>query len=133
MATEIMEKAQQQNVEPAERTRPTRTYRPTVDIVEKPDELVLCADMPGACPDSIDVNYENGTLTIHGHVKPRVPENVNVLEREYGVGDFYRTFQVSEAVDGSRISAEFAHGVLTLHLPKVEQARPRRIQVSATE
>lgn len=133
MASEIMEKAEQKNVQPAERTRPTRTYRPSVDIVETSDELMLCADMPGACPDSIDVNFENGMLTIHGHVKSRIPEHVNVLEREFGVGDFYRTFQVSEAIDGGRISAEFAHGVLTLHLPKVEEARPRRIKVSATD
>lgn len=114
---------------PAERTRSTQCYRPNVDIVELPDELMLYADMPGSAADEIDINLENGVLTLHGRVKDRRPERAEYLWREYGVGDFYRTFQVSEAIDSSRISAEYRDGVLILHLPKVEQARPRKISV----
>ena len=52
------------------------------------------------------------------------------LLREYGVGDYYRSFQVSEAIDAGKISAEYADGVLTLHLPKAEAVKPRKIAVS---
>ena len=51
--------------------------------------------------------------------------------REYGVGDYYRSFQISEAIDAGKISAEYADGVLTLHLPKTEAVKPRKIAVSA--
>lgn len=112
-----------------ERTRTGRTYRPNVDIIERENELVVLADMPGARPDSIDIRFENGTLTIHGKVQCRQPRNLRYLHYEYGVGDFQRSFQVGEAVDAQKISAEFVDGVLTLHLPKVEAARPRKIPV----
>jgi HSP20 family protein len=56
---------------------------------------------------------------------------VNFLLCEYGIGNFYRTFRVSEQVDPDRIHAEYSNGVLTLHLPKAESARPRRIPVQA--
>lgn len=116
----------------AERTRGGRVYRPSVDIVEKPEELLLIADLPGTNPDEIDVRFENGTLTLYGRVKERQMEKAEQLLREYGIGDFYRTFQVNETIDAERISAEYRDGVLTLHLPKVEAVKPRKIQVSTT-
>jgi HSP20 family protein len=103
-------------------------YRPNVDIVELPHELVLFADTPGARSDSIDVQFENGELTVRADVEPRQP-GVNYLLREYGVGGFVRTFRVGEQVDASRITAEYADGVLKLHLPKAEAVRPRKIEV----
>ena len=115
-----------------ERTRTGRTYRPNVDIVEREHELVVLADMPGASPDSIDIRFENGTLTISGKVEPRQAEDTRYLLSEYGVGDFLRSFAVSEIVDAQKISAEFSDGVLVLHLPKVEAAKPRKIPVKAS-
>ena len=103
-------------------------YRPNVDIVELPNELVLFADTPGARADSIDVQYENGELTVRAMVEPRQPA-ANYLLREYGVGGFIRTFRVGDQIDASRISAEYADGVLKLHLPKAEAVRPRKIDV----
>jgi len=103
-------------------------YRPNVDIVELANELVLFADMPGARSDSIDVQFENGELTVRADVEPRQP-GVNYLLREYGVGGFVRSFRVGEQVDASRITAEYADGVLKLHLPKAEAIRPRKIEV----
>ena len=58
-------------------------------------------------------------------------KELDYLLREYGVGDFYRAFQVSEVIDPSRIQAEYSGGVLTLHLPKSEAAKPRKIAVQA--
>ncbi|MBN2474816.1 MAG: Hsp20/alpha crystallin family protein [Pirellulales bacterium] len=113
----------------AEHTRSGRFYRPHVDILEQPDELLVMADVPGARGDRIDVKFEDGSLSIHAEVDPRQSDDREYLLREYGVGDFYRTFRVSEAVDAGKISAEYADGVLTLHLPKAEAVRPRKIAV----
>ena len=115
----------------AEQTRSGTYYRPNVDILERPEELVVLADIPGASGEDIDINFEDGTLTMYAKVKPRQPDDTEYLVREYGVGDFYRTFRVSEAVDASQIAAEYTDGVLTLHLPKAEAAKPRKIEVKA--
>ena len=127
----IEKKEQGEEAARVERTRSGRTYRPNVDILEKQEELTILADIPGARGEDIDINFENGTLTIHGKVRQRQPENTNYLLREYGVGDFHRSFQVSEVIDAERITAEYGDGVLTLHLPKVQAARPRKISVQA--
>lgn len=115
-----------------ERTRTQPCYCPDVDIVENAEELTVFADMPGVHSEDIDVRFENGTLTIHGAVCARQPEETRFLCREYGVGDFQRTFQVSETIDAARIAAEYRDGVLTLHLPKVEAAKPRKIAVKSS-
>ena len=129
MATDINVK---QAEEPCvERTRTGQYYRPHVDILEHGDELLLVADMPGAKSDTIEINFEDGVLSIEGSVEPRYNDNVNFLHCEYGIGDFYRTFRVSEQVDATRIHAEYANGVLTVHLPKAEEAKPRKIKVTA--
>jgi HSP20 family protein len=125
----VLEKRPEREVTQAERTRSGRFYRPNVDIVERPDELTLLADMPGCHGDEIDIHFENGMLTIHGRVQPRQQGETSFLLCEYGIGDFYRTFQVGEAIDTGRITAEYRDGVLILHLPKVEEARPRKIPV----
>jgi HSP20 family molecular chaperone IbpA len=103
-----------------------------VDIVERADELTVHADMPGVESDDIDINFENGMLTIHGKVKQRQPENTDFLLSEYGIGDFCRTFRVSEAIDSQGITAEYADGVLVLHLPKTEAVKPRKIAVKTS-
>jgi len=116
-------------VSPPEHTRGGVYYRPNVDIYELPDELVVLADMPGAKNDQIDIQFEDGSLTIHARVPDRHESQGPYLRKEYGVGDYYRTFRVSEHIDASRISAEYSAGVLMLHLPKAEAVKPRKIQV----
>lgn len=113
----------------AERTRGGQVYRPDVDILEDAEGLTILADMPGVAAADIDVKFENGELTILAPVQPRRGD-ARMIWREYGVGDYVRTFRVSEIIDAERISAEYRNGVLTLRLPKVEAARPRRIAVS---
>lgn len=105
-------------------------FSPRVDIWETKDELVLCADMPGVTAENLDIQFENRELRIHGKVSPR-HENINFLYGEYGIGDFYRTFQIGEAIDAEKISAELKDGVMTLHLPKTEAVKPRRIVVNS--
>jgi HSP20 family protein len=114
-----------------EQIRAGHYYRPNVDILEREEELLLRADVPGAQSDAIDVRFEEGMLTIHAKLQPRQSPETEYLLREYGVGDYYRTFRISEAIDASKISADFTEGVLTLHLPKSEAVRPRKIKVGA--
>ena len=132
MTQEVIERPRSADVNRVERTRSALTFRPNVDIIETEQELLVKADMPGVSPDDVNIQFENGTLTIHGRVEDRQPEQARFVHREYGVGDFFRTFAVSESIDDAKITAEFSDGVLTLRLPKVEAARPRRIEVKRT-
>ena len=116
------------DVAPAERTLGGTTYSPRFDIWENNDEMILYGDLPGVMPEDLDVRFENPVLTIHGKVRPR-HNDVTFLHGEYGIGDFHRTFTIGEAIDTQRISAELKNGVVTVHLPKSEKVKPRRIEV----
>jgi len=130
MATETaINKRPEDMVTRAEHTRNRPHYNPNVDILETKDELLVIAEMPGMDPGDVDVHFENGMLTIHGHVRERQPEATNYLLREYGVGDFHRSFEVSEAIKADGIAADYADGLLMLHLPKTEAVKPRKITV----
>jgi HSP20 family protein len=107
------------------------TFSPQFDIWEGDDAFVLYGDLPGVDPDSLNIQFENRQLTIHGKVCRRC-EGVNYMFSEYGIGDFHRSFTIGEAVNSEAISAELCNGVLTLHLPKADEAKPRRIQVNAS-
>jgi len=103
-------------------------FSPRVDIFETDKELLLIAELPGVRPEDVDLHFEKGELLLHGKVRPR-GENPSFWMREYEVGDFYRAFTIHESIDSTRIEAECKNGVLTVHLPKVEAARPRQIAV----
>lgn len=106
------------------------TFTPRVDIVETDKELFLYADLPGVGSEDVELCFENGQLTLSGHVKPRLGDKQFAL-REYGEGDFYRAFAINETIDATKIEASCKHGVLTVRLPKVEAAKPRQIAVTA--
>jgi len=113
------------------RTEPgagTAYFTPRVDILESADELTLFADMPGVKPEDVDVRLDNGELTLHGRCAPRRQHATSLLA-EYGVGDFYRVFSVGQSIDPSKITAELKQGVLTVHLPKSEAVKPKKINV----
>jgi HSP20 family molecular chaperone IbpA len=124
-------KQEQGTVATVERTRGGLSYSPRIDIWESDDELVLYADMPGVSAENLDIQFENRELRILGKVAPR-HEDINFLYGEYGVGDFYRTFTIGETIDSDKISGELKDGVLTLHLPKTEAVKPRKIEVKST-
>jgi HSP20 family molecular chaperone IbpA len=111
-----------------EQTRGGAHFAPKVDIVEDSKELILYADMPGVAPGDVDLRYEKGELILHGRIKPRSRAG-NPLLREYQEGDFYRVFHVHESIDSSKIEAVCKDGVLTIHLPKVEAAQPKKVKV----
>lgn len=132
MAQNVVATKEESKTEAAtpERTHGGSIYTPRVDILETENELVVYADMPGCKPEDVDIRYENGQLEIYGKCQPR-QENVNYLLNEYGVGDYYRAFTINEAIDATKITASFKQGVLTIHLPKSEAVKPRRITVQA--
>ncbi len=101
---------------------------PRVDILETEDELLVFADMPGVTAEDVDIRFENGELTVHGR-RTAVHEDKPQSAREYDVTSYFRSFRVTEQVAADRIEAELKNGVLTLHLPKVEAVKPRRIAV----
>lgn len=108
----------------------TQWFTPRFDLFENDDGYLLTGDLPGVDPQDVDVKFENQDLTIHGKVSPRHGGNRYFTE-EYGVGDFHRSFTVGELIDVSLIKAELKHGVLTVHLPKRPDAKPRKITVRA--
>jgi HSP20 family protein len=113
-----------------EDTRSQERYiSPPVDIYETMNGLVVTADLPGVAKEGLDIRVENNLLTIcgkAGHAAPGDP-----IYREYGLVNFFRQFELNERVDQNKISAELKNGVLTLSLPKAEEAKPRKIEVIA--
>lgn len=127
----MSEIAKQQNpadVATVERTQQSVTFTPRFDIWENEDELVLYGDLPGVAAADLDIRFEEKQLSIHGRVNAR-QNGVQYLYAEYGVGDFFRTFAIGESIDASKIAAELKNGVLTVHLPKTEAVKPKRIEV----
>lgn len=106
-----------------------RHYAPEVDIYETTEGFVLQADLPGADPKSLDVSFEKGLLTLHAKVPARQDNDAKYLLREYGVGDFRRSFRVDETIDPEKIAAEYHNGVLTIRLPLAPGLQPRKVKV----
>ena len=115
--------------EPSEWTCDERCYRPNIDLYETVNEWTLVAEMPGVGVNGFEVSIDNRTLAIHGRAKPRQTDDTRYIFREYGVGDYRAVFTLADDVDTQRISAEYADGELTLHLPRTEAAKRRTIEV----
>ena len=111
-------------------TREGRYFEPPVDIYETDEALVVRADIPGALPEDVETHLEDSLLTITATVRP-VEEKWRPAYQEYAVGHYQRQFRLGQQIDQAKISAALKDGVLTLTLPKVDTARPRRIQVKA--
>lgn len=128
--TTTLAKKEAQEITPAETMRGGVYYTPRVDIYETADELLVCCDLPGVKPADVELRFENGELSLYGKVFPRPRPGTYLLE-EYGIGDFYRSFSINTEVNADKIGAEYKHGVLTIHLPKAEKIKPKRITVKA--
>jgi len=114
----------------AERTRARPAFVPRADIYEAEDKILLIADMPGVDEDSVDITLEKNVLTINGYVEPPTYEGYSLAYAEYRVGDFQRSFSLSNEIDQDKIEATLNNGVLRLHLPKVAP-KTRSISVKA--
>ncbi len=112
-----------------DRTEQPEAYIPPIDIHEAPDGLKLEADLPGANEQSLQIQLEDNVLSLYAKVDSPAPEGARLLHEEYRLGDYRRSFILSDEVDRERIAAELKNGVLTLFLPKAERARTRRIEI----
>jgi HSP20 family protein len=113
-----------------EGTTPGRTFVPVTDIFETPEALTVVLEMPGVDRNSIEASVEDDIVTIEGRIDFSKYEGMQPVYTEYNVGYYARSFQISNRVDQSKISAQMKDGVVTIVLPKSEQAKPRKIQVS---
>jgi HSP20 family protein len=113
-----------------EPTTPMRAFLPTTDIFENDDALTVVLEMPGVDKSNIDVDIENGVLTVEGRINFDKYKGMQPIYSEYNVGPYRRSFRISNRVDQDKIKAEMRDGVITLVLPKAEQAKPRRIEVT---
>jgi len=126
-----VEKQELTTTEDTERTRECRCYVPRADIYEAEDQIVIVADVPGTDKDSIDVTLEKNILTINAYVNSIAPEGYSLAFAEYEVGDYQRSFRLSDEIDREKIQANVKDGVLRLYLPKSSAARTRKISVKA--
>jgi len=125
------EKEEANTPEGIERTQSSRIYIPRVDIFETEEQVVLLADVPGVDENSLDVTLEKNVLTINGFVHFEAPQGYELAHAEYGIGNYQRRFTLSNEVDRDRISAVVKQGVLQLVMPKVPEAKNRKISVKA--
>lgn len=103
---------------------------PPVDIFESEVGITLFADMPGVSKDRLAIKVDGDHLLIEGSAEVKVPENLQLLHSEVRQPNFRRSFTLSRELDTTRIEANLRDGVLRLHIPKAEEARPRRVDVN---
>ena len=120
-----------ENTAATERIRNVKTFVPRVDIYETKDALFLIADMPGVDEKTVDVELEKNILTINGRVENGRVKDYSLVFSEYEVGDYERTFTLSDEIDKDKIKATVRQGVLRLELPKAEKVKPKKIKIDA--
>jgi HSP20 family protein len=125
---QVQKKREQEAKEEA--TIPARVFLPSADIYETPDTLTVILEMPGVEKNNVDVRVQDDVLSVIGRLDLSKYQGLQPLYIEYNVGHYSRSFKLSSKVDQSRIAAELHDGVLSLTLPKVEEAKPRTIQVA---
>jgi HSP20 family protein len=138
METQIQQKAER-DLQPREKqsthgetgTYEGRYFEPAVDIYETEDALVLSADLPGAKVEDIQTDIRDNQLTLTAKVPPTESKWKPVYQ-EYSVGHYLRQFRLGQQIDQTKITAELKDGVLTLVLPKVDTAKPRKIQIKTS-
>jgi HSP20 family molecular chaperone IbpA len=116
--------------EGTERTRECRCYAPRADIYELDNQLVIVADVPGVNEHSIDITLEKNVLTINAFVEPVEKEGYSLVFAEYEMGDYQRSFKLSDEIDQENIQADIKDGVLRIYLPKM-QAKQRKVSIKA--
>jgi len=129
--TKEVQKKEAAPVEQVERTRSRNIYTPDVDILEKTDSIVVIADMPGVDESGVDITLEKNVLSIYGTVDPEIPEKHELIHASYGIGDYQRSFTISDEIDREKIEASVKEGVLRVTLPKARVAQTRKITVKA--
>ena len=129
MAEKEIQKREASSPVETERTKSMKVFIPRVDIHETKDAIVLLADMPGVDEKNVHVTLEKSVLTVLGEIEPVSVKDRKLAYEEYEIGDFERSFTLSDEIDPDRIEATLKNGVLRLVLPKTEAARAKKIPV----
>jgi HSP20 family protein len=125
---QVQKKREQDGKE--EGTIPVRTFLPPADIYEDRDSLKVLLEMPGVEKGNVNVHVEDGVLLVEGRLDLAKYRGLQPLYTEYNIGNYSRSFRLSNAIDQDKIAAELKDGVLSLTLQKAEKAKPRTIQIS---
>jgi HSP20 family protein len=112
----------------------TQAWAPAVDIFETENSIILKAELPGVEPNDVEVRVEDNTLYLKGErkfEKETKEENYHRIERSYG--SFARSFTLPNSIDAEKVAAEYKDGLLTLTLPKHEEAKPKTIKINVSK
>lgn len=126
--------AQKKEAVPSQKSgqkREQRVYSPRTDIYEDDEAIFVVADIPGADEKSIDITLEKNVLSIHASPISELPEKLSLVYAEYGVGDYQRSFALSDQIDRENIRASVKNGVLSLCLPKAGPVKAQKITVKS--
>jgi HSP20 family protein len=129
-AQELTVREKQELANKEEKTIPGRYFVPTSDIFETDEALTVIMEMPGVEKNSVSIALENDVLRVDGQINFASYEGMEPVYTEYNVGQYVRGFTLSGKIDRDKISAQLDEGVLTLMLPKIKEAVPRRISVT---
>jgi HSP20 family protein len=124
---QVQKKRELENKE--ETTIPARIFLPAADIYEAENDLTVILEMPGVEKKNVDIRVEDGVLNVEGRLDLTKYQGLQPLYTEYNIGHYARSFRLSSKIDQNNIAAEMTDGVLSLKLPKVEEAKSRTIQV----
>jgi HSP20 family protein len=110
---------------------PGRSAFPAMDLIEKENETLIVAELPGVKKEDVKITFENNVLTISGSRKPNeIPEKANLLINELQSGDFNRSIKFGQDVETTKMSAEMSNGILTITLPKTESVKAKEIHIN---
>lgn len=130
-ANGLTERNDQKDVQAREETRSNEKFiKPSVNIIETEEGLILTADIPGAAKEALDINVDKGILTINAPVSWDMPGNIGYTEFE--LAPYYRQFSIPEILDREKAKADLSKGILTLCIPKAEAAKPRKIAITVS-
>ena len=124
---QVQKKRELENKE--ESTIPIRLFVPVADIYEAEHDLTIILEMPGVEKPNVDIRVEDGVLSVEGRLDLTKYQGLQPLYTEYNIGNYARSFRLSGKIDQTKIAAEMKDGVLSLNLPKVEEAKPRSIKI----
>jgi len=129
-AQELAVREKKELVSKEEKTVPGRYFVPSADIFETDHALTVVMEMPGVEKRDLDVALESDVLRVEGKIDFAKYEGMEPVYTEYNVGHYARSFTLSSKIDQAGISAQLDDGVLTLTLPKMKEAQPRRISIN---
>ena len=108
----------------------TEDWNISMDVIQRPDEIVVKASMPGVKPEAVDLAIEDNILTLRADRKPDFEDDKSVyLVQERPTGSFYRALRLPETVDANKVQSTYENGVLTIVLPKAEEKKKKQIKI----